>query len=77
MAQEHPVVVGVAEILRELGVTRSAFDQWQARRVGFPEPRWTVHGMRAWDRREVAQWHQRFKAKRRPGREDAPPPGEG
>lgn len=61
MPTEHPIVVGVVEIIRELKVSRSAFDQWQARRVGFPAPKWIVGGRPAWDRREVIRWHRKFK----------------
>lgn len=48
--------VGTVEIAARLGVTRSAVDQWRARGLGFPAPRWEVGGRPAWDWADVEAW---------------------
>lgn len=53
---EHPKVVGTVEIAERLKVSRSAVDQWRQRRVGFPDPKWTVGGRPAWDWADVQRW---------------------
>lgn len=53
---EHPTVVGVVEIVRRLDVSRSAFDQWRYRGLGFPEPKWTIGGRPAWYWPDVLRW---------------------
>lgn len=50
--------VGTVEIAERLGVTRNAVDQWRARDLGFPEPRWTVGGRPAWDWDDIEAWAQ-------------------
>lgn len=54
--EEHPAVVGTVEIARRLNVSRSAVDQWRARGLGFPQPRWIVGGRPAWDWAEIEKW---------------------
>jgi predicted DNA-binding transcriptional regulator AlpA len=48
--------VGTVEIAARLGVTRSAVDQWRARDLGFPSPRWEVGGRPAWNWADVEAW---------------------
>lgn len=49
--------VGPPEIAERLGVKRRTVDQWRQRRLGFPEPRWTVGGRPAWNWPDVSAWH--------------------
>lgn len=53
--------VGIVEVIDRLGVTRKAYEQWQARygpdtATPFPEPRWTVGGRPAWDWSDIERW---------------------
>lgn len=48
--------VGIVEICEKLGVSRSAYDQWQHRDLGFPAARWTVGGRPAWNWPDVEAW---------------------
>lgn len=48
--------VGKREIAERLGVAHRTVEQWQARDLGFPAPRWRVSGVPAWDWRDVAEW---------------------
>ena len=50
------IPVGTVEIAARLGVTRSAVDQWRARDLGFPAPRWEVGGRPAWSWADVETW---------------------
>ena len=59
--------VGVVEIAERLGVTRKAVDQWRARGLGFPAPRWSVGGRPAWAWTDVEDWAR--KTGRLPGDE--------
>jgi predicted DNA-binding transcriptional regulator AlpA len=56
VAEPHPTVVGIPEICQRLGVTRSAFDQWRYRNVGFPPAKWIIGGRPAWDWPDVESW---------------------
>lgn len=49
--------VGAVEIATRLGVSRSTVDSWRQRKVGFPEPRWTVGGRPAWNFDDVEAWY--------------------
>ena len=48
--------VGAVEIAARLGVKRATVDQWRARDLGFPEPRWRVGGRPAWNWDDVEAW---------------------
>ena len=48
--------VGTVEIAERLAVVRGTVDQWRARDVGFPAPRWNVGGRPAWAWSDVATW---------------------
>ena len=48
--------VGTVEIAQRMGVVRGTVDQWRARAVGFPAPRWSVGNRPAWSWTEVEAW---------------------
>lgn len=52
---EHPTVVGLAEIARRLGAPRATVDMWRYRGL-FPAPRWQVGGRPAWRWQDVERW---------------------
>lgn len=55
VAEEHPTVVGIAEIARRLGRSRATVDQWKWRGL-LPDPSWAVGGRPAWNWPEVEAW---------------------
>ena len=48
--------VGAVEIAARLGVKRGTVDQWRARALDFPEPRWQVGGRPAWNWDDIERW---------------------
>ena len=48
--------VGAYEIAERLGVKRGTVDQWRARELGFPQPRWQVGNRPAWNWDDIEAW---------------------
>lgn len=49
-------VMGLREVSRMFGVTRSAVGNWQSRGIGFPDPAIALEGVELWDRNDVVAW---------------------
>jgi hypothetical protein len=48
--------VGVLEIAERIGVQRQTVAVWRRRHPSFPEARWLISGLPAWDWTDIEPW---------------------
>jgi predicted DNA-binding transcriptional regulator AlpA len=48
--------VGALEIANRLGLQRQTVAVWRRRHPDFPQPRWVISGLPAWDWSDIEPW---------------------